>query len=91
MNSMLCATATRRRCSWARRNNADAEPLLLAGYEGKIQREKTMRGQGRVRVTEVLDRRIGLSIATNKPDGVKNWQAKQVNYREVRLTPPEKK
>ena len=50
---------------------ADAEPLLLTGYEGMKQREKTIPPQGQTRLPEALDRLIELYTATNKPDEVK--------------------
>ena len=59
---------------------ADAEPLLLAGYEGMKQREKTIPPQGDTRIPEALDRLIELYTATDKPDEVKKWQAERAKY-----------
>ena len=53
----------------------EAEPLLLKGYEGIKQREKTIPPQGSPRIPEALDRLIQLYTGTNKPDEVKKWQA----------------
>ena len=78
-------------CCSARRNIAEAEPLLLAGYEGMKQREKTIPPPAEHRLPEALDRLIDLSTATNKPDDVKKWQAERAKYPEAAPTPGEKK
>jgi len=70
---------------------ADAEPLLLAGYEGMKQREKTIPPQGQVRLPEALDRLIELSTATHKPDEAKKWQAERAKYPEAGPLPGAKK
>ena len=61
---------------------ADAEPLLLKGYEGMKQREKTIpkSGGGELRIPEALDRLVELYTATNKPDEVKKWQAERAKF-----------
>jgi tetratricopeptide (TPR) repeat protein/tRNA A-37 threonylcarbamoyl transferase component Bud32 len=46
----------------------DAEPLLIAGYEGMRQREATIPPQEKPRLTEALEYLIQLYEATNKPD-----------------------
>ena len=69
---------------------AEAEPLLLKGYEGMKQREKTIPPQASIRLPEALDRLIELSTATNKPDEVKKWQAERAKYPET-APPPGKK
>ena len=50
---------------------ADAEPLLLKGYEGMKAREKTTPSQFTIRITEALDRLIELHTATNEADEAK--------------------
>ncbi len=67
---------------------ADAERLLLAGYEGMKEREKTIPEQGKIRLAEALDRLIELSTETNKPDEVKKWQAERAKYPDAAPTPP---
>jgi serine/threonine-protein kinase len=69
---------------------AEAEPLLRKGYEGMKQREKTIPQEGRVRLSEALDRLIELCTATNKPDEVKKWQAERAKY-PATAPPPGKK
>jgi eukaryotic-like serine/threonine-protein kinase len=70
---------------------ADAEPLLLAGYEGMKKREKTIPPQGRVRLTEAVERLVQLYEATGKPDEVKKWQAARAKYPKDAAKPSEKK
>jgi tetratricopeptide (TPR) repeat protein len=59
---------------------ADAEPLLLKGYEGMKAREKAIPEQGEIRIPEALDRLIKLYTATNKPDEVKKYQELRAKY-----------
>jgi hypothetical protein len=66
---------------------AEAEPLLLKGYEGMKAREKSIPRQGSTRITEALDRLIELYTATNKPDDVKKWQVERAKYPEVAPMP----
>jgi hypothetical protein len=70
---------------------AEAEPLLLKGYEGLRTREKTIpkQGGGELRIPEALDRLIELYTAINKPDEAKKWQAERAKYPET--APMEKK
>jgi hypothetical protein len=67
---------------------ADAEPLLLAGYLGMKQREKTIPPVAQARLGEALDRLIELYTATNKPDEVNKWQAERAKYRTPAPTNP---
>jgi eukaryotic-like serine/threonine-protein kinase len=59
---------------------AEAEPLLLKGYEGMKQREKTIPSAGAARIPEALDRLIELYTATNKPQEAKKWRAERAKY-----------
>ena len=70
----------------------EVEPLLLKGYEGMKQREKTITPQRMSRISEALDRLIELSTATNKPEQVKKWQAERAKYPQAKKpVAPEKK
>jgi tetratricopeptide (TPR) repeat protein len=59
---------------------AAAEPLLLKGYEGMKQREKTIPPEGIIRIPEAVDRLTALYTATNKPDEAKKWKAERAKY-----------
>jgi hypothetical protein len=56
------------------------------------QRKKIIPSQGKIRLTEAIDRLIELYTATNIADEVKKWQAERVNYPQKNAPkPPEKK
>jgi tetratricopeptide (TPR) repeat protein len=59
---------------------ADAEPLLLAGYEGMKKREKTIPPPAATRIPEALDRLIDLYTATDRPDEAMKWRAERAKY-----------
>lgn len=59
---------------------AEAEPLLLKGYEGMKAREKTIPPQASTLLPETLDRLIELYTATDKPDEVKKYQELRAKY-----------
>jgi eukaryotic-like serine/threonine-protein kinase len=62
------------------KKHADAEPLLLKGYEGMKAREKEIPKEAATRIPEALDRLVGLYTATNKPDEAKKWRAERAKY-----------
>jgi hypothetical protein len=53
---------------------AEAEPLPLAGYEGRKQREAQIPAQGKVPLTEALERLVQLDDAWGKPDEAAKWR-----------------
>ena len=55
---------------------SEAEPLLLAGYQGMKQRAATMAPPNKIRLIEALERLLRLYKATGKQDEVKEWQQK---------------
>jgi tetratricopeptide (TPR) repeat protein len=59
---------------------AEAEPLLLAGYEGLKQCADKIPAADKVRVTEALDRLVRLYEATGKPDEAAKWRAERATY-----------
>lgn len=61
-------------CLASRQKYADAEPLLLAGYEGMKQREKTIPEQGKVRIPEAIERLVQLYEALDKQDEAAKWR-----------------
>jgi hypothetical protein len=73
---------------------AEAEPLLVKGYEGLKTREKTIpkHSGGELRIPEALDRLIELYSAINKPVEAKKWRAERAKYpRAKKPVAPEKK
>jgi uncharacterized protein (DUF2384 family) len=55
-------------------NYADAEPLLLAGYERMKQREAKIPPQGKVRLTEAAERLVSVYDAWGKPAEAAKWR-----------------
>lgn len=53
---------------------ADAEPLLLAGYEGLRRREADIPPGSRVRLTQALERLAEFYTAWGKPTQADTWQ-----------------
>jgi tetratricopeptide (TPR) repeat protein len=53
---------------------AEAEPLLLKGCEGMQQRGATIPQQGKIRLTEALERVIKLYEAIDKKDDATKWR-----------------
>ncbi len=53
---------------------ADAEPLLLGGYQGMKQREETIPPQGKPRLPEAVERLVQLYDAWGKPDEAEKWR-----------------
>jgi eukaryotic-like serine/threonine-protein kinase len=75
------------------KNYADAEAVLLKGYEGMKARENKVPqfDGGELRIPQALDRLIELYTATNKPDEAKKWRAERAKYPEILPIPREKK
>jgi serine/threonine protein kinase/TPR repeat protein len=55
---------------------AEAEPLLLAGYEGMKQREVSIPPEGKPRLRETLERLVQLYEATHRPGQAAEWKQK---------------
>jgi tetratricopeptide (TPR) repeat protein len=53
---------------------AEAEPLLLAGYEGMRQRGAQATATGKVRLAEALERLVQLYDATGRKDQADQWR-----------------
>ncbi len=72
---------------------AEAEPLLLKGYEGMKEREKAIPKvpQTATRIPEALDRLIALYAALEKPEEVKKWRAERAKYPPPVAPPPREK
>jgi serine/threonine protein kinase len=54
--------------------HAEAEPLLLAGYEGMRQREAKIVAMFKVRLPEALERLVQFYEATGKPNTAAKWR-----------------
>jgi hypothetical protein len=74
-------------CLLGQNKFAEAEPLLLQGYEGMKQREKTTPPEVAPRIPE--DRLILLATTTGKPDEAKKWCSERAKDCEAK--PAEKK
>ncbi|MBI2927182.1 MAG: hypothetical protein HYY24_15930 [Verrucomicrobia bacterium] len=59
---------------------ADAEPLLLSGYEGMKQREDKIPPAGRPRLKETIQRLVQLYDATGRSDQVAEWKQKLTEF-----------
>jgi tetratricopeptide (TPR) repeat protein len=55
---------------------AEAEPLLVQGYEGMKAREAHMADHDKVCLTRAINRLVRLYEATNQPDKAAAWRAK---------------
>ena len=55
-------------------HDTEAEPLLVAGFEGLKQREATIPPQARTRLTESLKHLVHLYEARQKPDQAAKWR-----------------
>jgi eukaryotic-like serine/threonine-protein kinase len=73
------------------KKHADAEPLLLQGYEGMKARMGSIPPQAAHRIPEALDRLIKLSMAMNRPEDTQKYRTERAKYLEVAPLPREKK
>ena len=55
---------------------AEAEALLIAGFQGLKQRETTIPRSAKVRLTEARKRLVQLYESTGKPDEAAKWRTK---------------
>jgi tetratricopeptide (TPR) repeat protein len=63
------------------KNYASAEPLLLAGYQGMIEREAQTPVPDKTRLVKALERLVQLYEATGRKDQAKEWQQKLAEAR----------
>lgn len=66
---------------------AEAEPLLVQGYEGMKSREHTIPPPLKSCLPEALDRLIELYTALNQPDDAREWQSERAKYLEIAPMP----
>jgi WD40 repeat protein/serine/threonine protein kinase len=62
------------------KKHAEAEPLLLSGYEGMKVREEKIPSAGRARIQETLQRLAELYENTDHPDKAAEWRQKLANF-----------
>jgi serine/threonine protein kinase/tetratricopeptide (TPR) repeat protein len=58
------------------KNYTEAESLLLAGYQGMKQREKTLTHASKIYLTEAIERLVQLYEATGQSDKAGDWRKK---------------
>ena len=63
-------------CLAAQKKYAEAEPLLLSGYEGLQQRQERLSPLDKPRLKEALERLVQLYEATDRPDQAAEWKKK---------------
>ncbi|MBA4147674.1 MAG: tetratricopeptide repeat protein [Verrucomicrobia bacterium] len=59
---------------------AEAEPLLLSGYEGMKQRESAIPAIGKIRIKEAIERLAQFYQATSHSDKAAEWKAKLAEF-----------
>jgi tetratricopeptide (TPR) repeat protein len=65
------------RCVLSQKNYAEAEKLLLSGYEGMVERQAKIPSIGRIRVIEALEALVQLYEAWEKKDESAKWRKKR--------------
>jgi tetratricopeptide (TPR) repeat protein len=66
------------------RNFTEAEPLLLAGYEGMKQREGKIPAAGRIRLVEAVQRLVQLYEAWDRPEQAQAWRTRLQEERDAK-------
>jgi eukaryotic-like serine/threonine-protein kinase len=67
---------------------AEAEPLLVQGYEGMKRRAAQIPKQGRFRVTETLQWLVQLSDATGQQEAAARWRKELQAWKAAEKKPP---
>ena len=62
------------------KNYAEAEPLLLAGYQGMEQRRASIHAEGIWHLKQALQRLVQLYEVTNRPDRTAEWRKKLAEF-----------
>ena len=77
-------------CLLGQKKVAEAEPLLLSGYEGMKQREDKIPVPGKPRLKEALQRLVQLYEATGRTDQAAAWKQKlaELEKPNPRSSPP---
>jgi hypothetical protein len=72
----------------AQKKHAEAEPLLLSGYEGMQRRKESIPAAGKVRLKEALQRLVRFYEATGAAQSADEWKAKLASFNEDASPPP---
>jgi hypothetical protein len=67
-------------CLLGQKKYVEAEPLLLAGYEGMKMREDKIPASGRPRLKETIQRLVRLYEATDRPNQVAQWKTELTGW-----------
>jgi tetratricopeptide (TPR) repeat protein/tRNA A-37 threonylcarbamoyl transferase component Bud32 len=67
-------------CLLGQKKYAEAEPLLLSGYDGMNQREAAMPQAGRLCLQEALNRLVQLYEETGRPEMAADWKKKLAEF-----------
>jgi non-specific serine/threonine protein kinase/serine/threonine-protein kinase len=73
------------------RKHAEAEPLLLRGYEGMKEREAKIPANARRSLPDAVERLVQLYDAWDRPEEAKKWRAERAKYPNLAPPPREKK
>jgi hypothetical protein len=65
----------------------EAEPLLLAGYEGMLARQEKIPPEARIRLAEAVERLVRLYEATGDDDQADIWRKKLAETTAANKTP----
>jgi hypothetical protein len=72
------------------KKSADAEPLLVKGYEGMKERADKLPKDSKVRLTEALERLVQLYEALDKKDEAAKWRKELEVWKAVEGKLPQK-
>jgi hypothetical protein len=61
-------------------NYKDAEPLLLEGYDGMKQRERSIPAAGKKQIVFAVNRLVRLCAETGIASEAKRWQDERAKY-----------
>ena len=64
---------------------ADAEPLLVSGYEGMREREANIPAARKLLIRQALERLVKLYEATDQPQKTAEWKAKLTEFNNVEI------
>jgi non-specific serine/threonine protein kinase/serine/threonine-protein kinase len=75
-------------CLLGQKKPAEAEPLLLSGYEGMKQREDQIPASSRPRLKEALQRLVQLYETTDRKDQATEWKRKLAEFEQAEAAKP---